>query len=301
MTGQYNSVKGGASINFKPIKATSEAHNKREMDMPHIHKDKIVNNEEWILASVHDKRKEIESYCKKQSGRKLQKNAEAIREAVVNIKPHHTINDLKKLSKGLQEQFGIECFQIFIHRDEGLTRKGETNLNHHAHLVCRWQDMNTGKTFKFTPHDLSKMQDYVASALDMKRGTRRENSNVERLEATEYKVREEEKYLQKIKLEVQELEQKKNAAAERNQPIRTRHENLTISIAELRERERSIRETTNNTISKALQGVEHLQNLTEEELDVTNQIINREIVRLESEIESVQREFEQLTKTYSNT
>lgn len=291
MAGQYNSVKGGASINFKPIKATSEAHNKREMDMPHIHKDKIENNEEWILSSVHDKKKEIESYCKKQSGRKLQKNAEAIREAVVNIKPHHTINDLKKLSKGLQERFGIECFQIFIHRDEGLTRDGETKLNHHAHIVVRWQDMNTGKTFKFTPQDLSKMQDYVAESLNMERGTRKENSNVERLEAVEYKVKEEQKYLERLKLEVHELEQKKNRAAERNKPLRARHENLTVSIAELREGERSIRETTNNIINKALQGVESLQNFTESEIDISIKIINRETSGVEKQIEEVQGEF----------
>lgn len=287
MAGQYNSVKGGASINFKPIKATSEAHNKREMDMPHIHKDKIVNNEEWILASVHDKRKEIESYCKKQSGRKLQKNAEAIREAVVNIKPHHTINDLKKLSKGLQERFGIECFQIFIHRDEGLTREGETNLNHHAHLVCRWQDMNTGKTFKFTPQDLSKMQDYVASALDMERGTRRENSNVERLEAVEYKVKEEQKYLEKLKLEVKDLEQKKNAAAERNKPLRARHENLTVSITELGEKSRAVAKYANNVISEAQKDMGYLQKLTETELDIVIQAITRESDKAKRDIEEL--------------
>ncbi|MFZ9715775.1 MAG: hypothetical protein ACO3CE_05775 [Pelagibacteraceae bacterium] len=283
MTGQYNSVKGGASINFKPIKATSEAHNKREMDMPHIHKDKIVNNEEWILASVHDKRKEIESYCKKQSGRKLQKNAEAIREAVVNIKPHHTINDLKKLSKGLQEQFGIECFQIFIHRDEGLTRKGETNLNHHAHIVCRWQDMNTGKTFKFNPHDLSKMQDFVAESLGMERGTRRENSNVERLEATEYKVREEEKYLQKIKLEVQELEQKKNKLFTTNNELRERKQQHTKRIEHLIQR-----------LAKSEDLASIQKEYTEGEIIIGNYSLTQGIHKLNEEIRELEEQFKSI-------
>lgn len=288
MAGQYNSVKGGASINFKPIKATSEAHNKREMDMPHIHKDKIDNNEEWILASVDEKRKEIERYCKKQSGRKLQKNAEPIREAVVNLKPHHTIEDLKKLSKGLQERFGIECFQIFIHRDEGLTREKETKLNHHAHMVVRWQDMNTGKTFKFTPRDLSKMQDFVAESLGMERGTRRENSNVERLEVTEYKAREEEKYLQKIKLEVQELEQKKNRATKRNKALRERISEFRNTDTEFR---RKLLKSLENDSEE--QFLEQIKSFSEEE----RRIAIDELKKRNQEISAFFQEFEKKTGT----
>jgi hypothetical protein len=216
MAGKYDSVKGGASIHFNAIRPNSESHNQRQTDMPHIHVDKIKDNEQWIGSSVQDMMKEIRRYCKEKSGRAMYKTAEPIREAVLNLAPHHTLEDVKNVAEGLKEVFGIECFQIYIHRDEGLDRDGKIKLNHHAHLVCRWQDMETGKTFKFMPSDLSQMQDYVASALNMERGNLRENTNRERLEAVEYKRQQEELRLQELRLETEMLEKKKHSLSASN-------------------------------------------------------------------------------------
>lgn len=276
-----------ASIHFRPVLATSEAHNTRAQSLDYVYSDLTKNNESFNSISIAEMEKRIKAFCKEKSGRKLQKNAIPIREAVVNLKSNHTIKDILKLSNALKSNFGIEVFQAYIHRDEGRNNKGYISINHHAHLVCRWQDMEKGTVLRLSKEDLSKMQDLVSEVLDMERGELKTNSNRERLEVVEYKVQQEIKYLEDLKLEVKDLEQKKNAATRRNQ--------------EVREQYRGVAENANNTISKALQGVEHLQNLTEEELDIANQIINREVVRLESEIENVQREFEQLTKTYSNT
>lgn len=199
-----------ASIHFRPVIAqTSEAHNTREQSLDYVHSELSHKNESIIFRSIKEMEQEIKAFCRSTSGRKLQKNAEPIREAVVNLKSNHTKEDVLSLSKGLESKFGIQVFQIHIHKDEGLKEGSTVKINHHAHLLCRWQDMKTGKTLKLNRQDLSKIQDYVAESLAMERGELKSNTNTERLEAVEYKRQQEEIRLEKIRLEVQELEQKK--------------------------------------------------------------------------------------------
>ena len=150
--------------------------------------------------------KKIESYCKATSKRKLQKNATPIREAVVLIKPDHTMEDLVDLADKIKDEFGIECFQIHIHRDEG---KSRDDLNLHAHMVFRWQDMETGKTMRVNKLGMSQLQTLVANALGMERGKLKENSNRERLEPTEYKRQQEELRQKELQEQNDILEQKK--------------------------------------------------------------------------------------------
>jgi cell division protein FtsB len=208
-------VKGGSSFHVKPIKANSESHNKRTSEMPHVHSELIPENRTWIESSVRMKMKEIRRFCKEKSGRAMYKTAEPIREAVVNLKPHHDLNDVKRLSDALKEKYGIECFQIYIHRDEGLKRNGEIKINHHAHMVFRWQDLNTGKTFKFKPDDMIQMQSFVAETLGMERGEFKSITQTKRLEAIEYKQQQEELYKKSLQDEIESLEQKKNTVRER--------------------------------------------------------------------------------------
>jgi FtsZ-binding cell division protein ZapB len=270
-----------ASIHFRPVLDTSEAHNTRTQILDYVHSDLSKNNESFNSISIAEMEKKIKAFCKEKSGRKLQKNAIPIREAVVNLKSNHTMKDILRLSKALKSNFGIEVFQAYIHRDEGRNNNGYISINHHAHLVCRWQDMEKGTVLRLSKEDLSKMQDLVSEVLEMERGELKTNSNRERLEAVEYKVQQEVKYLEDLRLEVKDLEQKKNTATRRNQEVREEH--------------RRVAENANNIINQALQGLEHLQEFTEEELDITNQVINREIFKLETEIEQLQRDFESLT------
>jgi len=178
-----------ASIHFKAVESNSESHNERSTKLDYNFPDLEKNNESLVMARVADRLRVIRAHCKAVSGRKLQSNAEPIREAVVNLNSHHTMDDLKALAKVLKEKKGIECFQIHIHRDEG---KSRDDLNYHAHMLFDWQDKNTGKTLKLNRTDLSQIQDIVASTLQMQRGELRVNSNRERLEAVEYKRKQEE-------------------------------------------------------------------------------------------------------------
>ena len=201
------------SINFKAVKSDSEIHNFRKKSFDYIRKDLTHKNEYWMEQKIADRLLKIESYCKEKSGRKLQKNAMPVREAVVVIKENTTMQDLHNLSKRLEEELKIRIFQIAIHKDEGHYDKDtkEWKPNYHAHLVADWQDLQTGKTLKHQSFHYSKMQDLAAECLEMERGV---SGSLTRLEAVEFKIKKkdedlkilEERYSQML----QEMESKKS-------------------------------------------------------------------------------------------
>lgn len=181
-----------SSINVKPVKSGSEAHNQRGHEMAHVYPVLTKNNQTWQIDTIASRRRTIEDHCKKTSGRKLQKNATPIREAVVNLNPEHNIDDLKRLAGVLQDEFRIEVFQAYIHRDEGhLMDDGTIRINHHAHLVIDWQDKEKGKMRRLGKLEMVRLQTVVAETLGMERG--KEGSQAVRLEAQAYKAAQAEK------------------------------------------------------------------------------------------------------------
>lgn len=119
------------------------------------------------------------------TGQKYQKVAAPIREGVINLLPHHTIEDVKRLAKMLHDKYGIEPLHIAIHNDEGHIVDGEKIYNHHAHIVFGWHDFITHRSVKLTPMQMRKMQDDVAKHLGMQRG--KVGSERRRLNNWEYK------------------------------------------------------------------------------------------------------------------
>lgn len=182
------------SINFKAVKSDSETHNFRKKTFDYIRKDLTPKNEYWMEQKIADRIQKIEAYCKEKSGRKLQKNAMPVREAVVVIKENTTMLELQNLAKRLEEELKIRVFQIAIHKDEGHTDKDtkEWKPNYHAHLVADWQDFETGKTLKHQSYHYSKMQDLTAECLNMERG---KFGSKGRLEAIEFKIQQKEEDL----------------------------------------------------------------------------------------------------------
>jgi len=182
------------SINFKVVKSDSETHNFRKKTFDYIRKDLTPKNEYWMEQKIADRIQNIEAYCKEKSGRKLQKNAMPVREAVVVIKENTTMLELQNLAKRLEEELDIRVFQIAIHKDEGHTDKDtkEWKPNYHAHLVADWQDLKTGKTLKHQSFHYSKMQDLTAECLNMERGI---SGSKGRLEAIEFKIQQKEEDL----------------------------------------------------------------------------------------------------------
>ena len=193
------------SINFKAVKSDSEIHNFRKKSFDYIRKDLTSKNEYWQGQKIADRIQKIETYCKEKSGRKLQKNAMPVREAVVVIKENTTMQDLYNLSKRLEEELKIRVFQIAIHKDEGHYDKDtkEWKPNYHAHLVADWQDLETGKTLKHQSFHYSKMQDITAECLGMERGI---SGSKARLEAIQFKIKKEEEYLKVLEERKSEIQ-----------------------------------------------------------------------------------------------
>ena len=231
-----------SSINFKNVKPNSEAHNLRHEKLDYNYPELEKDNEHWQSATVCDVQQNIAKSCKELSGRKLQKNAHSVREAVVNLEKHHKMEHLKHLGDVLKASYGISCFAIHIHRDEG---KNPLELNYHAHMLFDWQDKEKGTMLRIKNHDLANIQSLVAETLGLDRGKQRVNGKAvnQRLEPVAYKKQQdlkqeikrlqgktkilEEEYIQeeyqlhliseekdnqtkKLHAEIQALEQKKN-------------------------------------------------------------------------------------------
>lgn len=273
-----------SSIHFRAAVSTSEAHNTRSVKLDYNVPELEKNNESLVTESIDDRLKKVRAHCKKTSGRKLQKNAQIIREAVVNLNPETTMEDLKKLANELKTQYGINCFQIYIHRDEGHKNpQGEFVINHHAHMVFDWQDRKTGVTIKLNRLQLSKIQTLVAETLQMERGELRVNSNRERLEPIEYKREQAEKRLQELQEETQELqqqkaelEQKKNTVRERIEALRSTGETFTGKSTE--EIRKSLRNEKNGVFWSISE--KDIEYFTDEDLERAISIISEDIQRV---------------------
>lgn len=269
-----------SSIHFRPAVATSEAHNLRltklDYNVPELEK----NNESFSIRSIDDQTKLARTHCKNVSGRKLQKNAMLIREAVVNLLPGTSMDDLKHLGNLLQEQFGINCFQIHIHRDEGHKdpETGQFKINHHAHMLFDWQDKAKGTVLKINRVQLSQIQTLVAQTLGMERGELRVNSNRERLEPIEYKRQQAELQLEKLQQQNAELEQKKNE-------VRARIERLTgereIDSNAHRGQKEALRELISNSTTVFTEESEELLRFDENDLNQAIDWLTNEVHRLQ--------------------
>lgn len=192
------------SIHVQPVKGGSEQHNKREKELDYVRTDLSHLNEYWEKDTQTDRLENIKSRYLMSTGQKMQAKATPIREAVVVIKPETTMDDLKRLSDAYRQRFGIDTFQIAIHKDEGYP-KGEWKPNLHAHLVFDWTNQETGKSLKLNRQDMVEMQTITAEILQMDRGV---SSDKQHLTAQQYKSFAEEAKLKKLQ-EQKEQEEKK--------------------------------------------------------------------------------------------
>ena len=264
------------SINFKAVKSDSEIHNFRKKSFDYIRKDLTPKNEYWMEQKIADRLLKIENYCKEKSGRKLQKNAMPVREAVVVIKENTTMQDLHNLSKRLEEELKIRIFQIAIHKDEGHYDKDtkEWKPNYHAHLVADWQDLQTGKTLKHQSFQYSKMQDLAAECLEMERGV---SGSLARLEAVEFKIKKKEEDLKILEERYQEMQQEMESK---------KSEELIVKESDFLGFQKIKTDKTIENYKKAIKtnNIQLLKNKTELESK------EKQIVELKTNIESLKKE-----------
>lgn len=184
------------SIHFQAVKGGSEEHNKRTKKLDYVHHELSSQNDYWQSDTQEARLAFVTQNAKAKTGRKMQAKATPIREAVVVIEDTTTMDDLKKLAKRFNDRFGIDVFQIAIHKDEGY-RKGKDGLklNLHAHLVADWTDHESGKSLKLNRNDMAEMQTICAEVLGMERG---KSSEKQHLSAIQYKIAAEEQRAEAI-------------------------------------------------------------------------------------------------------
>lgn len=154
-------------------------------------KNEYSTNAQTALKIYHDEMKKRTKAYTEKTGKKLPKNTLTHLSAIVNLDERHTLEDMQKVAKYLEETLGTKVFQIAIHKDEGYKDETGEHINYHAHLEMLGLDEN-GRSVrkKLTRKYLIRLQDRVAEILQMERGinyTKERKKRPKRLNTYEYK------------------------------------------------------------------------------------------------------------------
>lgn len=287
-----------ASVHFKPVKGTSEQHNNREKDYDYIDSSRTKDNKSWSEISIVDKRIEIEKRYKESVGQKMQAKSVPIREGVIVLQEHHTIDDVAKVTNSIAKEFGIHCFQIHIHRDEGkmnketgrveLNENGTPKINYHGHVLFDWTN-EKGKSVKLQKQDLSRIQDIVSEELQMERGVPATESKRRHLDPIQYKATMD---LQKIGLTI----------AKSNEFLKVLQEESDHSDQVIKDN--NMIPTNALGVVNKLQVKEHMKNLIEMVNRISQQQKGKEErakKRHDMEISSLQRKYDKLQAAFKKT
>ncbi|MCE6981841.1 mobilization protein, partial [Pseudomonas frederiksbergensis] len=143
--------------------------------------------------------------------------------------------ELQQFATVCKERFGIEAFQIHIHKDEGYMNAKQWTPNLHAHVVFDWTQPN-GKSVRLSRDDMAELQTIASETLGMERGV---SSDRKHLSAMQYKT-------ECAKEQLQELSNDISSALDK-------HKDMQNQLLQLQKELRSI-ETKKNVqklISKA--------------------------------------------------
>lgn len=186
------------SIHIKPVQPGSEEHNQRTKQLDYVRSELTHSNESYVVESISTRLEQIKALYERNTGQKMQKKATPIREGVVVIKPNTTMEQLQSFGKLCQERWGIKVLQIYTHKDEGHYQGKQWKPNLHAHIVFDWTD-HKGKSCKLSKADMAEMQSILADCLEMERGI---SSDVQHLNAVQFKITQEEKKMQILQTKI---------------------------------------------------------------------------------------------------
>lgn len=204
------------SINIQPIKSGSELHNTRAKELDYVRSELSHLNESWQIDSVQNRLESIKEKVKSGTGRSLQKKATPIREGVIVINKHTTMDQLQEFAQKAEQKFGIKAIQIHMHKDEGHQGSQEWKPNLHAHIVFDWIQDN-GKSCKLNRQHMAELQTLLSQSLKMERG---QSSDLRHLDAIQYKNDREKEKLEKLHKEIKSTEIKKSIKETANNGIK---------------------------------------------------------------------------------
>ncbi|MEO3610592.1 plasmid recombination protein, partial [Phocaeicola vulgatus] len=160
---------GATSIHVQAVKPGSEIHNFREKELDYVRPELSHLNESWVGDSISHRLESAKQRYLDTVGQKMQAKAAPIREGVIVIKQETTMQELQQFATVCKERFGIEAFQIHIHKDEGYMNAKQWTPNLHAHVVFDWTQPN-GKSVRLSRDDMAELQTIASETLGMERG-----------------------------------------------------------------------------------------------------------------------------------
>jgi len=248
-----------SSINFQKASKGGLKHNDRSEDhepdylLPPEHRlenevDRSAMEAEKFINELYG---DASEKYQQTFGQRLQSKS-YLWEAVINLNKNHTMEDVKRAVKKIEEETGFTAVQIAIHRDEGhINERGVVQYNFHAHVTFFTLDRKTGEQLyrkKLTERQekegrlkpmnrnrLSKLQDIVAESLNMERGKR--GSKAQRMGHKQYKQAKQQEQA-KIK-DIQEENKQLRAKLKEQGATREQYAELEKLVRELKEQARA--------------------------------------------------------------
>lgn len=251
----------------------------------------------------------FEDRHKETTKRTAQKSIKWFKEAVVNTNHTTTIEQLKKLSKVLQNEFNVMPLDIAHHKDEGyIDDLGNKNINYHCHIIFVNADKN-GITKKWDKAELRKLQTRVAEILEMPRGIDKRISGNRRLEHKEYKkyineVNELKKQNLELSKELKETQRVLTLTKSQNKELATfksRFENASDTIKKLESEKSEMQELFEslglNEIKQKTQDISKIKKMLLEKLALE---YNQERDKLKQSQQATQKQYQELKKDNEN-
>lgn len=177
-----------SSINFQKSKGHSFDHNFRKDEPNYLLKaENRLENFYWQNERTAREIFDEELSNTKRKGGPIPRFENSHWEAVLNLNKNHTLEDVQKVARYIEQKFNITCATIAVHRDEGHYKNDKPQYNFHAHItfVTYKDGQQNWRKEKIKPADLRELQTAVAEILQMERG--QENSEAERLSHRQYK------------------------------------------------------------------------------------------------------------------
>lgn len=254
-----------------------ELHNKRERPLSYIRPELFHLNESFNFTcnSLTTELQRIKRDVKEKTGRKLQKNAIAIKEGVAVIDEKTSMDDLKKFCERCNEEFGMIPLQIHIHRDEGHRNSKEWKPNLHAHIIFRMYNKE-GRNVRFGQKDCAWMQTILAESLNMERGNPSKKKHVE---ALQFKIDAKQK-------ELAETTKEAEAALEKKDAIKAETDQL--NVAKVR------KEAAIEVVHEAVEGVKSFFGASDRDKQIKS--LTEQIKTLQDEKEQLKEGFEEEKK-----
>lgn len=213
------SKQGATSANTQKAKGGCLQHNRRTQTAANVDPSRSHLNTSWEhdriknLASTRSLIRRAEKLYTEKTRQKCQAAFAPLKETCVVCKGSTTMEDAMKIARKVEEQTGVVCLGIWIHRDEGHARSRFSpdepyQCNNHLHILWDCQDHETGKAIPIKRQHLRDMQDIAADALGMERGNPAELTKRRHIDSMTYKA-------QALAKELKDIEKEKRETTER--------------------------------------------------------------------------------------